>query len=146
VWSTLYMASSSRSNRPAHSLLQPSKRQPQSSKNSTPPSVSFIFAEPEQGAPLDPASRAIASTRSDTFSIHSTDNVSICSRRLASKHSISSLRTFGSPIRESDEAPQSVLPKVVLGEDPSPRTSVDSFFSHNLTTHRTHSAEGNSCH
>jgi hypothetical protein len=130
VWSTLYMASSRRSSRPAHSLLQSSKKQPQSSKNSTPPSVSFICAEPEHGAPLNSASRVIASTHPDTFSIHSTDNVSIYSRKITSKPSISSLRTFGTPVQELDESPEPVLPERRLDEDRSSCTHAVPSFSH----------------
>lgn len=107
------MPSSRRSSRSAHNLLQSSRRSSHSPKNSTPASVSIIFAEPEQGAPLAPATQVIVSTQP---CVHSNDNASTSSRRVTPKPSISSLRTFGSPVQQTDEQHEAAAPEVVMKE------------------------------
>lgn len=77
-----------------------------SSKNSAPASVSLVFAEPEQGAPLAPASQVIVSTQLETSSIYSNDNASIYSQRVAHRTSSSSMRTARLPAQEVVESPE----------------------------------------
>jgi len=82
------MPSSHRPSRSTNPLLQPSWHEKH--KKYAPVSVSLVFAEPEQGAPLASASQVIVSTRLDTVSVQSSDDTSILSQRLTCRQSLSS--------------------------------------------------------
>ncbi|KAF5353251.1 hypothetical protein D9756_007776 [Leucocoprinus leucothites] len=125
----LYMPSSRRSSR----SVNPLQRQPAwraQHKNSAPASVSFVFAEPEQGAPLAPASQVIVSTQLDPLSIYSNDNASTSSRVLTPRPSISSLQPEQPPLVEEVEEPQQELvstepiPQQIADEETTPSTQL----------------------
>lgn len=119
----LSMPSSRRSSRSAHTCRQPPWRPSHSAKNTAPASVSFVFAEPEQGAPLAPASQVIISTQLDTHSIHSNDNTSTSSRRVTPRPSVSSLRMPRSPVPEVAEPHDVVAPEPIARESENKASS-----------------------
>lgn len=117
------MPSSRRSSRSTYTSRQLPWRAPLSSKNSAPASVSLVFAEPEQGAPLAPASQVIVSTQLETSSIYSNDNTSISSQRVTHRASLSSMRTARLPAQEVVELYEDIEPQpepVVLESEPTP--------------------------
>lgn len=83
------MPSSRRPSCSTNPLLQPSWHEKH--KKYAPVSISLVFAEPEQGAPLASASQVIVSTQLDTVSVQSSDDTSILSQRLTCRQSLSSL-------------------------------------------------------
>ena len=110
------MSSSHRSSRSANPLPRPSWREKH--KNLAPASVTLVFAEPEQGAPLASASELIASTQLDTSSAQSSDDTSVLSQRLTCRQSLSNLdlqqRLYQEPSSvptalQYDEGPSSML-------------------------------------
>ena len=97
------MSSNHRSPRSANPFPQPSWREKH--KNLAPASVAFVFAEPEQGAPLASASQLIASTQLDTSSTQSGDDTSVLSQRLICRQSLSNLDLQQRSYQEPGSAP-----------------------------------------